>query len=380
VAAFTPLLGDDVPACAPTPVEARAVADLDAFTGWLRENGARGYVGEVGWPAGKDAAAWNDVASAWFEHADAKQLWVTVWAAGRWWPASYRMAVFRLTGRQGSQPVPGPQAAVVRRHLEQPAALRGLALPSGAFGAGHDGPATYSNTSPGRLGRDYYYEDATDYRQIHRLGADLVRLSFTWERLQPVPGGPLDNRELGRLARSVRAAHAAGLETVLDLHNYGDYYVSDGLGGHRRLVLGTSELPIAVFVDVWRRISRAMQDLPGVLGYGLMNEPTALAPSDTEGADIWERASQQATTAIRSTGDHHTVMVSGYGGSSPGQWRRLHPRAWVKDPDNAVRYEIHQYFDAARSGAYPMTFRQETGAALRAGYGGAACASSVRPS
>ena len=33
------------------PLEARALGDLETFAGWLRRNGVRGYVGEVGWPA-----------------------------------------------------------------------------------------------------------------------------------------------------------------------------------------------------------------------------------------------------------------------------------------------------------------------------------------
>lgn len=53
--------------------------DLETFAGWLRRHGARGYVGEVGWPARDpaEAAEWNELGDAWYRAADAERLWVT---------------------------------------------------------------------------------------------------------------------------------------------------------------------------------------------------------------------------------------------------------------------------------------------------------------
>lgn len=360
----------------PTPVAARALSDLNTFVRWLDVNDARGYVGEVGWPSGPDAQAWNQVASDWFDRADGAGLWVTIWAAGRWWPSSYRMAVYRLSGRAGTPPVAGPQASVAAAHFQVPGSLRGVALPSGSFGSGRDGPESYSNARPGRPDRDYYYEDGADYTSLAHLGVQLVRLAFTWERVQPRPDGPLASAEIRRIGSSVAQAHAAGLAVVLDLHNYGDYYVATGRGGHRRLVLGSPQLPTSALADLWGRLARTFRGTPGVLGYGLMNEPTGLAASVRSGTRVWERASQQAVDAIRRQHDSHTVLVSGYDGSSPGTWPQLQPRAWIVDPDHSVRYEAHQYFDATRSGGYSQSYVAETAAAQKAGYG-RACAGST---
>jgi hypothetical protein len=373
---LTVVLRNHTSTCATTPVEDRALSDLGAFTGWLDDNQARGFIGEVGWPSGRDAAAWNHVADAWFDRADAAQLWVTAWGASRWWPGSYRMAVYRLSGRPGVPPVAGPQADVVAAHFSAPGALRGVALPSGSFAAGRDGPAWYSNARPGRLDHDYYYENAGDYQSLARRGVQLVRLSFTWERVQPEPGGPLDPTEVSRIRSSVTDANAAGLAVVLDLHNYGDYYVAAGPGEHRRLVLGSPELPTTALADLWSRLSDAFRRTPGVLGYGLMNEPTDLAPEAADGVRVWQRASQQAVDAIRRQHDQRTVLVSGYGGASPGTWPRLQPRAWIVDPARAVRYEAHQYFDTAHSGGYVLGYDAETAAAEESGYGPACTGSS----
>ena len=40
---------------------------------------------------------------------------------------------------------------------------------------------------------------------------------FTWERLQPVPGGPLDADELARVRQALTYARQAGLRVILDL-------------------------------------------------------------------------------------------------------------------------------------------------------------------
>lgn len=359
--------------CTTSPVADRAVSDLDVFVRWLDDNDARGYIGEVGWPSGRDSTAWNKVAAAWFDRADDADLWVSVWAAGRWWGASYPMAVYRLSGRSGVPPTAGPQAEVAAAHFRASTSPRGVALPSGSFGAGRDGRPWYSNTRPGLLGRDYYYENAADYESLARSGVQFVRLSLAWERVQPTPGGPLDEREIRRIESSVADAHAAGLAVVLDVHNYADYYVSSGSGRHRRLVLGSPELPTSSLADLWARLARAFRSTPGVLGYGLMNEPTDLAPTVPEGVQVWEDASQRAVDAIRQQGDSHTVLVSGYGGSSPGRWPDLQPRPWIVDPDHAIRYEAHQYFDGTRSGAYSSSYTAETAAAEQSGYGRQAC-------
>src|SRR5438094_10661211 len=67
-------------------VAARALQELSNFTEWLHRYGARGYVGEVGWPddSSGDGERWNRLADRWFRAADAAGLWVTVWATGEW--------------------------------------------------------------------------------------------------------------------------------------------------------------------------------------------------------------------------------------------------------------------------------------------------------
>ena len=336
-------------------LQAKALGELRVFTGWLDRFGAEGYIGEVGWPddVDGDAAEWNDLAETWYAEADRARLWVTAWATGRLFGAGYPLAVYDFdTGRL----VPSSQAEVVER--KAPAGvLRGVSIAGAEFGT--EGPS-FSNASPGTHGVEYAYDPPETFAYLATRGHRLVRLPFRWERIQPRLGAALDPVELGRLRSAVGHAHAVGLAVVLDLHNYGEYRASEG-----RLRLG-AEIPAASFADTWRRLAEAFRAEPGVVGYGLMNEPVHVQPGDAASAErFWERASQAAVTAIRSTGDRRLVLVGGYPWSSVHDWPAHHPRPWIRDPRRNVRYEAHHYWDADRSGTYASTYDEEVAAAGR---------------
>jgi endoglucanase len=188
-----------------------------------------------------------------------------------------------------------------------------------------------------------------------------VRIPFRWERLQPALGQPLDPFELARLRDVVARAHRAGMTCILDMHNFGGYYLADParLEGVRR-TLGARALPLRDFADVWSRISEAFAGNQGVAGYGLMNEPVAMqSVGRHKPAQVWEAASQAAVNAIRRRGDTTLVMVAGYEWSKVSRFAFHHPRAWIRDPADHVRYEAHQYFAHDLSGRYAPTYDQE---------------------
>jgi Cellulase (glycosyl hydrolase family 5) len=346
--------------CRSSPVVARELSRLQSFEVWLQRNHARGYVAEVGWPGTVDAADWNRVGAAWFNAADRDRLWVSAWAAGPWWPPSYPMAAYRFpTDAARSAVVRGAQASVLEAHTEATAALRGIDIPSGAFGTADDGDTAYSDHRPGVYGVDYRYDDYSDYRYLAARGFQMIRLSVAWERLQPRLGQPLDGVELARVRDTVAEATRAGLGVIIDLHNFGGYWVSGPTGPSHRLALGSTGLPASALADFWARMATAFHDVSGILGYGLMNEPRQLAADPEAGARIWQQAAQAVVTAIRATADRRMVSVAAYGGSAPEQFQRLHPRAWIDDPAGAVRYEAHQYFDDDGSGQYSGSFAEE---------------------
>ncbi|RAI43565.1 cellulase family glycosylhydrolase, partial [Rhodoplanes roseus] len=190
----------------------------------------------------------------------------------------------------------------------------------------------------GEFGTDYIYPTTADLDYYLGKGVTLIRLPFTWERMQPTLGGDLDQVELGRMIDFLDAAAARGMEVVLDLHNYGRY---DGA------VIGSTNVPTSAFADFWGKLAGALGDHPAVAGLGLMNEP-----HDMGGAQVWPAAAQAAADAIRAAGSHATLVVSGDGWSGAASWQNLNASLRVSDPLDKVLYEAHVYFDRSGSGVY----------------------------
>jgi hypothetical protein len=344
--------------CGADALQAKAVAGLANFAGWLRRNRASGFIGEVGWPSGRDSAAWNALAETWYRAADQIGLPVAAWAAGSW-PATYPLAIYRPDPDSPRALMSGPQAGVVQDHPGTGGYLRGVGMAAGSFGAG-DTNGAFGGGNPGRYGLDYRYDSGSIYRDLAGRGLRLVRLAVVWERLQPVPFGPLARGELARVRAAVDEAAGAGLAVLVDLHGYGYFTAGGGRdGGSVRRTLGSPDLPTAALADFWKRAATALAGTPGVAGYGILNEPTYLAATGRAGARVWERASQQSVAAIRATGSTVAVAVSGYMPMNPGAWGGMHPAAWIRDPLRRVAYESHAYFDADSSGRYRSSYAQE---------------------
>ena len=369
------LLCSATPAAADPPdaLERRVVTELGRFTDWLEANRARGYIGEIGWPdaASGDHKKWNALAERWFDRADAAGLWVTGWATGEWWGRSYPLSIYenRAGDSESGVDTANTQAPVFQRHPATGLYGRGITVNGGEFGSPITaGTSRFSNANPGRYQTRYHYDWQATFDFLAGRGFDHVRIPFRWERLQRRPGGPLSDAEVRRLEAAIGRARAAGLDVILDMHNYGAYYLSDGTRGVRRPI-GSRRLPIRDFADVWRRISRRFSHVSGVAGYALMAEPFDLpAKGDRSPAEVWERASQRALGAIRETGDKRLVAVAGYEWSALKTWTRVHPNGWIQDPARNFVYEAHHYWDRDYSGEYARSYESEVEWSRRRGF------------
>jgi hypothetical protein len=346
-------------------LQARVRAELGVFTGWLAANGVRGYVGEVGWPNNADTNRWNALGAKWYADAAAAGVWTTAWATGEWWGCGYKLSVYvwsSCSTMDGTLDTPRSQAAVIES--QGAADNRGVNVAGGEFGAPGplDATSSFSNVNRGVYDQAYHYDLAPSFGYLASRGISLVRLPIRWERVQPSLGGPLDAGEVQRIGAAVSRAQAAGLRVVLDVHNYGAYWLFDGVQGVRRPI-GSPSVTIAHFATLWRLLSGSFAGHTGVTGYGLMNEPVGMA-----GAGQWEQASQAAVTAIRQNADAKLILVPGYNWSGAQQWTSQHPAAWITDPFDNVRYEAHHYFDRDNSGAYLHSYAAEVSDAQSRGY------------
>src|SRR5687767_215501 len=200
-------------------LQARVRAELAVFTGWLQTNGAKGYIGEVGWPNNTDTAAWNALATKWYADAAAAGLWTTAWSAGEWWGCGYKLSVYSWSTcatMDGSLSVARSSASVI----EAQASIdrRGINMSGGDFGT--PGPleatSTFSNANPGSYNSAYHFDTQQSFSYVASRGINVVRLPVRWERVQPVLGGALNAAEVQRITDAVARASAAGMRVILD--------------------------------------------------------------------------------------------------------------------------------------------------------------------
>lgn len=331
-------------------LQSERIAELREFAAWLDENGAEGFVGEVGWPA---VDGWPALAESWFAVADHEGVPSTAWASGSWWSPDYRLTVH---GR-------GAEGRVLGTANSQADVVEGGAAPGvNLAGLEFSTEAGFSAAEPGRLGEQYFAEDPASYAYLAERGIVTVRLPIRWERVQPVPFAELDADHVALLAAQLDAAEEAGIRVVLDLHNYGVFQVSES----EQLRLG-STLGADALVDVWARLDAELAAHPAIAAYGLMNEPHSLADDDAAGARLWEQVSADAVTALRDAGVEHELYVPGYDWSSLARWAENHPTGWIDDPLDRIRYEAHHYWDDDGSGFYERSYAEELAAAGAAG-------------
>ncbi len=172
-------------------------------------------------------------------------------------------------------------------------------------------------------------------------GMNIVRLPFSWDRLQPTLNSPLSAVEVDRLKAAVQRLRDHGMTVLLDPHAFGYY---------DKARLGTPEVPAFAFADLWIRLAAEFANEPDVL-FGLMNEPYDISASD------WLGMANDAIAGIRSVGARNLVLVPGTRWSGAHGWRADYPGGsnadvmrGVKDPIDNYAYEFHQYMDPDSSG------------------------------
>lgn len=349
-----------LPAAAPAGQDAlqrRTLTELRAWRQWLTANNAAGFVGEFNSVtlAGKygDAAQqanWDALLAAYIDELDYSGVHGAVWASGREWGQGYPLGVH--VGVNVGDPLTIANQGTSNVIAARPSRgrWRGVNL------SGWEQGITINGGGEVRASAGYVHT-AADFALLAANGVDTIRLPFAWERLQPTLGAALSATALTALDGMLTAARQYGIRVILDCHNYGRYTQADGvtvaaLGG----ALGNAQ-----FNDLWTRLStwvRASTSRSAtVIGYGLMNEPHALAG----GASTWQTASQAALTAIRNGGDNRWVLVAGYTFSSLTEWAGWHPTGWITDPAGNFAYEAHHYWDTTSVAADGTTSQSRAG-------------------
>jgi len=133
------------------------------------------------------------------------------------------------------------------------------------------------------------------------------------------------------------------MSIVLDVHNYGRYHGN---------VIGSAEVPVEAFADLWKRLATHFREAKAVAAYGLMNEPHGMK-------GIWPTAAQAGVDAIRSIDTTHIILVPGDAFSSAHQWRKNNEALAITDPAKRMKYEAHLYFDHDNTGSYKKSYADD---------------------
>lgn len=130
------------------------------------------------------------------------------------------------------------------------------------------------------------WPSANDAGYLAKMGVGFVRLPIAWESLQPTLGAALNATYVANMKSCIAALNAQGIGVIVDLHNFGHYaqpavwnstvtYAGNGgVNAANVNFLGDGVLTAAVLADVWTRLATALVGTPGLIGYGIMNEPT----------------------------------------------------------------------------------------------------------
>ena len=332
----------------------RVRAELKTFTDWLSANDVDGTIGEFGWPNNfpADQPRYNALAEQYVADMRAAGLVGTQWATGEWWGPNYELSAYSPSSVTSTVDTPRGQAPVYERHTD----IAGIHVNGGEFGApsGATPVSTFSNVNPGAYETAWHYDRQATFDYLASKGTRQVVIPFRWERVQPTPGGALNTIELGRIKDAITRARTAGMTSIPMVANYGAYWLHNPLTGMGvRQAVGSAQITITHYADLWTKLSTALATHPGIAAYGLMREPAGLPGLTTRAqARVWEEASQAAVTAIRTTGDTRSLLVPGYQYSNTHSWPTQHPTKWITDPANNHVYEAHHYWDLLHEGTY----------------------------
>src|SRR5258706_4702 len=79
---------------------------------------------------------------------------------------------------------------------------------------------------PGTVGVDFFQNAQSLYNYIAARGFAVVRLAVLWERIQPQKNGSIDATYKAIIDQETSKAVQAGLQVILDIHNFGARYLS----------------------------------------------------------------------------------------------------------------------------------------------------------
>jgi hypothetical protein len=168
-------------------------------------------------------------------------------------------------------------------------------------------------------GPDGWAKVEHDFREMRRLGANVVRINLQFAKFIDAPGSP-NRTNLARLEQLIGLAEDVGV--YLDVTGLGTFRLPDVPPWYRNL---TEKDRWAVQALFWEAVAQVGANRPGVFAYNLMNEP--LVSTDRRQAGEW-------THPVELQGLHYLEYIN----LDPAGRRAPDiARAWLRQMTQAIR-------------------------------------------
>ncbi|KAF7374836.1 Glycoside hydrolase family 5 protein [Mycena sanguinolenta] len=217
------------------------------------------------------------------------------------------------------------------------------------FGVNESGAEFGSATIPGTWGIDFIFPAPSSIDYFVGQGFNFFRVPFQMERMVPPAGGmtgPFSEAYLANYTAIINYITSKGAFAAIDPHNFMIYNGAE--------ISSTSD-----FQTFWTNLAGQFKSNPNVI-FDVMNEPNTI-PASTAFA-----LNQAAVNGIRASGaTTQLILVEGTAWTGAWTWVSSGNSAVfgaIKDPNNNVAIEMHQYLDSDGSGTSDVCVSSTIGA------------------
>jgi endoglucanase len=193
----------------------------------------------------------------------------------------------------------------------------------------------------------YAYPGKDRIAWVAAQGFGIIRVPFVFQNIQGASGATLNETAMRQLDPVLGECIARRIVCLLDMHNYGSYYLDDsaasqGLAG----IINVSNARVA---NLWAQIANRYKG-NSYVWFDLMNEP------NKQTALEWTKTGNAIAAAIRATGATNKIIFQGTAWEGAWTWTTSgNAKEMLKayDPGNNFAFEAHQYLDRDGSGTSP---------------------------
>ncbi|KAH9847857.1 endoglucanase [Lenzites betulinus] len=250
-----------------------------------------------------------------------------------------------------SQCLPGAAAPTTTGSAPSASVCAGARTKFKLFGVNESGAEFGNNVIPGQLGKDYTWPSPTSIDFFLGQGFNTFRIPFLMERISPPSTGgltgPFNSTYLDGLKQIVSYITGKGGFAVVDPHNF-------------MIFNGATITSTSQFQAWWQTLANEFKTDENVI-FDLMNEPHDI-PAQTVFSLM-----QAAVNGVRASGaTSQLILVEGTSWTGAWTWTTTSGNSAafgaIKDPNNNVAIQMHQYLDSDGSGTSPTCVSSTIGA------------------